>query len=238
MIEVKVVNYTPDPERTVAIAARSCIRNIDYNLVNLELSQEDGQRILKKVILSNHHSVLEHVNFTFAISGVSRVLTHQLIRHRIASYSQLSQQKTDSSQLDFTTPPEIGENTELVEEYENIMSRCRELYKRLVQLGVSRGSARYILPSGFNTRIMVTMNARSLFNLLSQRECAVEEWEFREVANLMHYELMQVAPGIFQFAGPPCVKEKYCPEGENIETCKYRTRSTAKIVKVLTQVET
>lgn len=225
MIQVKLVDHTPNPELAVVTAARSCIQNADYETVRADLREEDVQRILRTVILKNHHSVLEHVNFTFAISGVSRVLTHQLIRHRIASYSQLSQQRTDSSYLKFTIPPEINHDPDLAEEYQSMMMRCRELYKRLVQHGISRGSARYVLPSGFNTRIITTMNARSLFNLLAQRECEVEEWEFRNVAHLMHAKLMEVAPNIFRFAGPPCDTLGFCPEGKNGSNCKRYQRT-------------
>jgi len=219
MIQVKLVTHTPDPELAVVAAARTCIRDMDYETVCAELREEDIQRILRTVILKNQHSVLEHVNFTFAISGVSRVLTHQLVRHRIASYSQLSQQRTDSSYLKFTIPPEIHHDPELEEECKSMMIQCKELYRRLIQCGVSRNSARYILPAGFTTRIIATMNARSLFNLLAQRECEVEEWEFRQVAHLMHAELMQVAPHIFRFAGPPCETQGRCLEGEKGRKC-------------------
>jgi len=226
MIQVKLVAHTPDPELAVAAAARTCIRDMDYEAVCAELREEDVQRILRTVILKNQHSVLEHANFTFSISGVSRVLTHQLVRHRIASYSQLSQQRTDSSDLKFTIPPEIHHNPELAEEYKNMMLHCRELYRRLIECGVPRNSARYVLPSGFNTRILATMNARSLFNLLAQRECEVEEWEFREVAHLMHAELIKVAPDIFRFAGPPCETYGFCPEGEKGYKCSRYGRVT------------
>ena len=226
MIQVKLVAHTPNPELVVAVAARTCIKNMDYEATCVELREEDIERILRAVILKNHHSVLEHVNFTFAISGVSRVLTHQLVRHRIASYSQLSQQRTDSSRLQFTIPPEIQQHPELAEEYRNTMMRCQELYKRFVQCGISRGSARYILPSGFTTRIVATMNARSLFNLLAQRECEVEEWEFRQVAHLMHAELIKVAPDIFRFAGPPCETYGFCPEGKKGYKCSRYGRVT------------
>lgn len=222
MVQVKLVAHTPDPELAVVAAARTCIRDMDYEAVCAELREEDVQRILRTVILKNQHSVLEHVNFTFSISGVSRVLTHQLVRHRIASYSQLSQQRTDSSYLKFTIPPEIHHNPELAEEYKSMMIHCRELYRHLIQCGVSRNSARYILPTGFTTRIIVTMNARSLFNLLAQRECEVEEWEFRQVAHLMHEKLMKVAPSIFQFTGPPCETQGFCPEGETGYECARR----------------
>lgn len=226
MIQVKLVDHTPNPELAVVTAARTCVRDMDYETVRADLREEDVQRILRTVILKNHHSVLEHVNFTFAISGVSRVLTHQLIRHRIASYSQLSQQRTDSSYLKFTIPPEINHDPELAEEYKSMMIHCRELYRRLIECGISRNSARYVLPSGFTTRILVTMNARSLFNLLAQRECEVEEWEFREVAHLMHAKLMKVAPDIFRFAGPPCETYGFCPEGKKGYKCSHYGRVT------------
>lgn len=226
MIQVKLVDHTPNPELAVAAAARICIRDMDYEAVYAELREEDVQRILRTVILKNHHSVLEHINFTFAISGVSRVLTHQLVRHRIASYSQLSQQRTDSSYLKFTIPPEIHHNPELAEEYKSMMIHCSELYRRLIQCGVSRSSARYVLPTSFTTRIIATMNARSLFNLLAQRECEAEEWEFRQVAHLMHAKLMKVAPSIFRFAGPPCETQGFCPEGETGYKCARRKTIT------------
>lgn len=219
MIEVKLINYTKYPEITVASAARTCFRDKNYESICEELKEEDIERIINTVIIKNHLSVLEHITFTFSISGVSRVLTHQLVRHRIASYSQLSQQRVDSSELQFTIPPEIQKHQELVKEYEETVKNCQELYKRIVRSGISRGSARYVLPASFNTKIMTTMNARSLFNLFAQRECQVEEWEFRELARIMHAKLMQVTPMIFKYAGPTCQTHRVCPEGKKLHEC-------------------
>jgi thymidylate synthase (FAD) len=219
MIEINLINYTQNPEVTIASAARTCFRNKCYESICEELKEEDIERIIKTVILKNHLSVLEHITFTFSISGVSRVLTHQLVRHRIASYSQLSQQRTDSSELKFTVPPEIQKQPVLAKEYEETATKCQELYKRLVKSGISRGSARYILPSSFNTRIMTTMNARSLFNLFAQRECQAEEWEFRQLARLIHDKLMEVTPMIFKYAGPACQTRGICPEGKRVYEC-------------------
>ena len=219
MIEVELVNYTPNPEMTIATAARTCVKDKSHESICKELKEEDIERLIKTVILKNHLSVLEHTNFTFSISGISRVLTHQLVRHRIASYSQLSQQRTDSSELDFTTPPEILGNAVLTKQYQEAVKNCQDLYKQLIKNGIHRGSARYILPSCFNTRIMVTINARSLFNLFKQRECLVEEWEFRKVARLMHGELIKVSPTIFKYAGPPCQTHGICPEGKEVYEC-------------------
>jgi thymidylate synthase (FAD) len=218
-MRVILVNHTPDPEKTVACAARACFADQEYETINTDLKPEDVNRLIATVITKNHLSVLEHVCFTFAISGVSRVLTHQLVRHRIASYSQLSQQRADSSKIDFTVPPEIADQPQFADEYRELVARCQDLYGRLVRSGISRGSARYILPSSSNTKIVVTMNARSLFNLFAQRECGVEEWEFRKLALLLHTRLMSVAPNIFKFAGPPCKTQGLCPEKRDVHQC-------------------
>jgi len=219
IIQVKLINHTKDPELTVASAAKTCYKDKSYESLCEDLGKEGIERIIETVILKNHLSVLEHINYTFSISGVSRVLTHQLVRHRIASYSQLSQQRTDSSELEFTIPPEIQRREDLAKEYQQALSNCQGLYQRLVNNGISYGSARYVLPSSFNTRIMMTMNARSLFNLFAQRECQVEEWEFRQVAHLMHDTLMEVTPMIFRYAGPPCQTHRVCPEGKKLYEC-------------------
>ncbi len=213
-INVEIVGYTPNPEVTVAIAARACFSDEDYYSIEGHLSEHDVERILATVIAKGHHSVLEHASFTFAISGISRVVSHQLVRHRIASYSQLSQQRSDASTLDFVVPPDIRRAPHLAAEYRDLMVGCQEFYNRLVEDGIPLGTARYVLPSSFTTRIVMTMNARSLFNLIAQRECAAEEWEFRQLATLIHRQLMTVAPGIFRYAGTECETHGICPEGE------------------------
>ena len=213
-IKVEIVAYTPNPEATVAIAARTCFSDQDYCSIEGQLSEHDVERILATVIAKGHHSVLEHASFTLAISGISRVVSHQLVRHRIASYSQLSQQRSDASELAFVVPPDVRKDPDFAGEYRDLMVRCQEFYKRLVEHGIALGTARYVLPSGFTTRIVMTMNARSLFNLIAQRECAVEEWEFRQLASLIHRHLMTVAPGIFRYAGTGCETHSICPEGE------------------------
>lgn len=218
-MQAELVSYTQAPELQIAIAARACLLDQDYSSIGQQLTQADIERLLTTVIVKGHHSVLEHASFTFAISGVSRVLTHQLVRHRIASFSQLSQQRADASDLAYVVPPEITKQPDLIQEYKRLMTACRDLYQALCESGVSRGSARYVLPSGFETRIVVTMNARSLFNLLSQRECAAEEWEFRQLATLMHRELAQVAPFLFKLAGPSCATSGECPEGDIGANC-------------------
>ncbi len=109
------------------------------------------------------------------------------------------------------------------------MEACRGLYSELVERGVPLGSSRYVLPSAFTTRIMTTMNARSLFNLIEQRACAAEEWEFRAVATLIHKRLLDVAPNIFRFAGTTCVTNGICLEGETGINCGKQERTDAEV---------
>jgi thymidylate synthase (FAD) len=213
-LTIGLVAHTPDPERLVAAAARSCWSNRPFEDIYKGLSEGEIDRLLKKVILRGHHSVLEHVNFTFALSGISRVLTHQLVRHRIASYSQLSQQHADHADIDYIIPPAVDRDPTLAEEFIVWTQAAQNLYSRLIEKGVPRGSARYVLPSACETRMVFTMNARSLFNLISQRDCGAEEWEFRSVAHRMHQELVKIAPRIFRFTGPNCRTEGACLEGD------------------------
>lgn len=235
-MRVEIISHTPDPERTVAAAARACVVDEEFQALAARLSEADVHRLLATVIAKGHTSVLEHVNFTIAISGVSRVLTHQLVRHRIASYSQLSQQRVDASGLPYVVPPEVRKDHELANDFENAIATCQQLYRKLVQHGIPVGSARYILPQAVHTRIIMTMNARSLFNLIAQRACEAEEWEFRQVATLVHRRLMEVAPAIFRFAGTECETHGTCPEGEIGLTCGRQPATGATIENTRHQI--
>lgn len=221
MIEpvVELLTYTPEPEKLVAVAARRSYDKCSAAEMWEEITDEEVVRMLQQVIRHGHMSVLEHINFTFAIEGVSRVLSHQLVRHRVASYTQQSQQRSNESDFTFTIPPQIRENSKLSIEFQEKMKALAEFYTRVIETGIPKGQARYILPNACVTRIIMTMNARSLFNLISQRTCGVEEWEFRIVASKIHQVLLGVAPNIFRYAGPRCVTDLVCLEGKKGEKC-------------------
>ena len=220
---VELLAYTPDPERVVAVAARRSYSRRPSKELWDELGDQEVLELLDRVIRRRHLSVLEHVYFTFAVEGVSRALSHQLVRHRIASYTQQSQQRASEQHFEFVVPPEIEDDPVLVREFQETMNNLGTLYQRMLDKGVRKGLARYVLPNACTTKLIMTMNARSLFNLISQRSCGVEEWEFRTVATKIHKALMTVAPKIFKYAGPPCVTELVCYEGENGERCgRYR----------------
>jgi len=151
---------------------------------------------LNTIIKRGHLSVVEHAVFTFHISGVSRILTHQLVRHRIASYTQQSQRYTTTA-CEYVTPPTLAGNVL----YDDIM---REIWALYEALDVDKEDARYILPGGACTEITVTMNARELLHFFKLRCCKRSQWEIRDMAELMMAECKKVAPVIFADAGPDC----------------------------------
>ena len=160
-----------------------------------------------------HHSVLEHAVFTFSVEGVSRALTHQLVRHRVASYSQQSQRYVSMREPTFVTPHTVEGNEEASKVFEETMAAIWEAYGKLESMGIPAEDARYLLPNGCTTNITITMNARELLHFFSLRCCNRAQWEIREMADRMLELCMEVSPVIFREAGPPCMRGP-CPEGK------------------------
>lgn len=212
-MKVTLLSYTPNPEEVVFISARLCYSSKDVDDLVREANYKSPKELIEKLIRIGHHSVFEHVSFTFAIEGVSRVMTHQLVRHRIASYSQRSQRYVSEDEAKFIVPPSIEGNQEALALYERFTEEARNIYKRLVELGVDKEDARYVLPQGVETKIIVTMNARELLHFFRLRCCNRAQWEIRAVAIEMLKEVKKVAPNIFRYAGPSCVLGS-CSEGE------------------------
>jgi thymidylate synthase (FAD) len=177
-------------------------------------SDKELKAILKQVMNLGHTSVIEHTNFTFAISDVSRSLTHQLVRHRIASYAQQSQRYVNLNEPNYVTPPKILKNKKMKKAYDETMKNIWVEYNKLLNLGIPAEDARFILPNGACTNIIVTMNARSLLNFFELRCCQHAQWEIRKLANIMLREVKKVAPTIFKNAGPACTSKGICPENK------------------------
>ncbi|MEW5937364.1 MAG: FAD-dependent thymidylate synthase [Candidatus Thermoplasmatota archaeon] len=222
-MKVILVAHTPDAEQTVAMAAKTCHSS---KLPRGEMSRDGMRRILGLVIGSGHTSVLEHASFTFAIMGVSRALTHQLVRHRIASYSQQSQRHVKIRDFEYVTPPTVTRSPEARGLYKDAMTRISDGYSALVELGVPIEDARYVLPNATATNIVVTMNARSLLNFFELRLCLRAQWEIRRLASLMLKEVKAAAPLLFEGAGPACVTKGYCIEGQT--DCRLYKRHVTK----------
>ncbi len=172
----------------------------------------DDFSLVHRIVKRGHHSILEHASFTFGVEGISRACSHQLVRHRIASYSQQSQRYVPYNEMGFIMPESIRKKG-LEKEVELFAENAKNLYKRLVESGVPKEDARFILPTGMETKIVVTMNARELLHFFTLRLCERAQWEIRKLALLMLKEVKKVAPNIFRGAGPPCIRGP-CPEGK------------------------
>lgn len=211
-MQIKLINWTPDPERTVAAAARLCYSSAGAETLLDEFKKEEVAELIKKLISSGHLSPFEHANFTFAVEGVSRALTHQLVRHRIASYSQQSQRYVSEDDFALITPPSIKGDPEALALFNQTMAEINQAYKALAQR-VPKEDARYVLPQACETKLVVSFNARSLLNFFERRLCRRAQWEIRQLARLMLAELRSLAPLLFAKAGPTCDTQGICFEG-------------------------
>ena len=213
MIKVKLLEHTPNPERVVAMAARLCYSAAGAEELAEKMSDEQVEKLVTKIVRLGHASPMEHVSFTFGIEGVSRVLTHQLVRHRLASYSQQSQRYVAEHDFEYIMPPSIEEKPEAKAKFEALMQQIRTVYDELTELDIPREDARYVLANGTETKIVVTMNVRSLLHFFNLRCCHRAQWEIRELAYQMLAEARRAAPLLFKNAGASCVAFGSCPEG-------------------------
>lgn len=211
------MEHTPQPERVVAMAARLCYSAAGAEELAEKMDSGQVERLVAKIVEMGHASTLEHVNFTFGIEGVSRVLTHQLVRHRLASYSQQSQRYVAEHDFEYVMPPSIAARPEARERFEALMEDIRGAYDELTAMGVPKEDARYVLANAAETKIVATMNARSLMHFFNLRCCNRAQWEIRELAYKMLEQAKAAAPLLFRNAGASCVASGYCPEG--VMTC-------------------
>ena len=212
-MNVKLIGFSPNPEKMPAMAAKLTHSKIKPEGLD-KSSDKELKSILEYVMNQGHTSVIEHACFTFAISGVSRSLTHQLVRHRIASYAQQSQRYVDFKEPNYVVPPKIAKNNQMKKAYDKTMNTIWEQYNNLLEMGIPAEDSRFVLPNAACTNIMVTMNARSLMNFFELRCCMHAQWEIRQLANKMLKEVKKVAPIIFKNAGPACKSKGICPENK------------------------
>ena len=269
MLKVKIIAHTPEPDKVVAQAGKLCYSAVGVDEITQKLTEEEIARYVNMLASIGHESPLEHVSFTFAIEGISRACTHQIVRHRIASYSQQSQRYVKLEQFEYIIPPAIESNPEAKRIFIETMERDQKAYDELVDLlledilidkhAADYGScireilkenpdavpdrskvldlyaekflkeygkaekqaiedARYVFPNACETKIVITMNARSLLHFFNVRCCNRAQWEIREMATEMLKECKKIAPALFKKAGPDCVYGK-CGEGKM--SCKH-----------------
>ncbi|WP_026478117.1 FAD-dependent thymidylate synthase [Alkaliphilus transvaalensis] len=236
--KVTLITHTPEPEKIIASAARLCYSSSDIEGLMEELQADKIAKFIDMLAQLGHESPFEHINFTFGIEGVSRSLTHQLVRHRIgASYSQKSQRYVREGQFEYVIPPEVKKIPAAQELYIHTMKEQQKAYDQLVELLMAEHikayleegksekqahslaekkaieDARFVLPNASETKIVVTMNARALFNFFHHRCCNRAQWEIRNLAVEMLKSVQKVAPTVFKYSGPNCVKG-HCSEGK------------------------
>ena len=236
-MKVALIAHTAMPEKLVAASAKLCYSASSIDTVMEGLTEEKTASFVDMLSEIGHESPTEHASFTFGIEGVSRSLLAQLTRHRMASYSVQSQRYVTAKQFEYVLPPEIASIPEAAEEYRRAMEEDQAHYDRLTSIlkekhftafiadGMDEKSAakaaekqaiedaRFVLPNACTTKIMMTMNVRSLHNFFRHRCCNRAQWEIRQLAAEMYKLCAEVAPHLFKHAGPPCAFGA-CPEGK------------------------
>lgn len=240
MLKVLLISHTPNPEKVVAAAAKMCYSNSGAENILDQLDEEKTTKFLEHLTALGHESPLEHISFTFAVEGVSRALLAQLTRHRMASYSVKSQRYVEEADFSYITPPEIAENSDALALYNETMAKIGEAYETLTNVLYEKHKtvmdeksakkkaiedARFVLPNACETKLIMTFNARSLLNFFQLRCCNRAQWEIRDLADAILWEVKKVAPVIFRYAGPKCVHGA-CPEGTM--TCGQRAQMQKK----------
>ena len=212
-MKVTLLNFTPEPQKTVCLAARLCYSDAAISELEEKVKGIDEEKFLGKILGLGHTSVLEHASFTFGVDGISRATSHQLVRHRLASYSQQSQRYVKATRPEYVTPETIAGDPERKKRFEEAVSAIYSLYSELTDEGVPAEDARYLLPNAACTKIIITMNARELLHFFRLRCCERAQWEIRDMATRMLALVKREAPFIFADSGPGCV-EGPCTEGE------------------------
>ena len=213
-MNVELLQYPEHPERAVATAARLCYAPGGATELRETLPPERVQSVLSTIMKTGHFSTLEHVSYTFAVDGVSRALTHQLVRHRLASFNQQSQRYVKfAGDVEVVKPPTVAAQEDTSRIFDEAIDAVVDAYHKLLDAGVPAEDARYLLPNAAETKIVITMNIRELLHFLSLRCCNRAQWEIRELANRMLELVRPTAPYIFMDAGAPCVRG-VCPEGK------------------------
>ena len=231
-MKVKILAHTPNPEKVVAMAGKLCYSPSSIDELEENLTDENIQKFIDKFMGYGHESPLEHISFVFAVEGVSRSLTHQLVRHRIASYSQKSQRYVNEDNFEYVVPQIVRDmGTQAWLDYTSDMKQINEMYTRwqkrikdfveetnyptygMSAEKVANENARSVLPNACETKIIITMNVRSLYNFFNKRCCNRAQQEIRELANEMLRQVREVAPSLFKNVGASCTYGK-CKEGK------------------------
>lgn len=190
-MKVEILEHTNEPEKLIELAGRTCYKS------ESEITNRSSSEFVRKIIKNGHESVLEHAYVTFRVKGASRSFTHQLVRHRLCSFSQESQRYVNQDKWTLIDPPSIYNNKEALDTYLKCMRRVAWTYSRLIHMGIPKEDARFVLPNGCGTEIVFSCNFRQLRSILKLRTNKRSQWEIRGVFNEILKLMMEVAPNCF-----------------------------------------
>ncbi len=193
-LKVVLLNYTPNPVNTVAKSARLSHYGKSISELNEIITEEYAIELVRRLIDMGHDSALENAVFTFGVEGISRACSHQLVRHRMASYVQQSQRYVAEKDFDFIMPPTIAEKEDAKQIFLDEIESINKAYKKLCDIGIKKEDARFLLPNACETKIICTFNMRSLINFFKLRISNHAQWEIRELAIEMYKLVKNIAP--------------------------------------------
>ena len=232
-LRVELLSMTAEPVKVIYAACRQCYAaKFSYEIYKGcfdEADQSKQAEFIKEIVKSGHETPLEHVSMSFAVEGVSRTCTHQLVRHRLASYSQQSQRYVKEFDFDYIVPPSIKQDKKLLEIFESTMRHIQDSYVSIVNMLRQKGKksescyedARFLLPGAAETKIVVTMNCRELIHFFKVRCCTRTQWELRRLAGAMRDICKKAIPAVFEKADAKCASLEYCPEGAKFTCGRY-----------------
>jgi thymidylate synthase (FAD) len=202
--KVELLAITPDAEKLIEKAGRTCYQSSD------KITTDSAQKFIKMLVKNGHESVLEHAYATFRINGGSRAFTHQIVRHRLCSFSQQSQRYVDEKGFEVVTPPSIEKNKEAKKLFDDFIKNVKDTYTKLQSLGIRKEDARFVLPNAVESEIVISANFREWRHILKVRLDKAAQWEIRAIALEILAILEKHAPTVFgDFNSPDFYRTKY-----------------------------
>ena len=190
-MQITLLSITPDCERLIEAAGRTAYQSFDKQ------SEGSDKKFIRMLVKAGHTSVLEHAWATVRIAGVSRALTHQLVRHRLAAFTQQSQRYVNESDFHYVTPPAVAKTPEAKAVFDDLLEQSRQAYARLKELGLRNEDARFVLPNAVATEIVMSANLREWRHIIELRGHPAAQWEIREAAIEVLKALSVHAPTVF-----------------------------------------
>jgi thymidylate synthase (FAD) len=215
-VDVHVLAHTPEPLRVLYTAARTCYSGArPSELWEESVPRERMERLIGQIVQSGHHSILEHVAFTFAVEAISRSASHQLVRHRLASYSQQSQRYVEGPFAYVTPASWERAGPEILGRYQQAMADLDRLYQEALAAGIPAEDARFILPQAVTTNLTMSMNLRECMHVVGLRTCLRAQWEIRHLFTQVAEAVRAVDPFLGSFLVIKCDRLGYCDERES-----------------------